>query len=157
MLFMLGQLGLLCWPDVFANAHRWTKRLDDVPVVSIVDDDESIRIGTMRLVRSLGFVAHAFPSAHAFLQSDKLPETSCLISDIQMPEMNGIQLHDALCARGHEIPIIFITAFPDAKARAQASVRGAVGFLCKPFEGEELSRCLEAALKNDADDTDKSG
>ena len=129
-------------------------RLGDVPVVSIVDDDESIRIGTMRLVRSLGFVAHAFPSAHAFLQSDKLPETSCLISDIQMPEMNGIQLHDALCARGHDIPVIFITAFPDAKARAQASVCGAVCFLSKPFEGEALLRCLEAALKSDAGESE---
>ena len=131
----------------FCNAHRWTKRLDNVPVVSIVDDDESIRIGTMRLIRALGFVAHAFPSARAFLQSDKVPETACLISDIQMPEMSGIELHDALCARGHDIPIIFITAFPDAKARAQASVRGAVCFLSKPCDGEALVRCLEAALK----------
>jgi FixJ family two-component response regulator len=128
--------------------------LADIPVVSIVDDDESIRIGTMRLVRSLGFVAHAFPSAHAFLQSDRVPETCCLISDVQMPEMSGIQLHDALCARGHEIPIIFITAFPDAKARAEASVRGAVCFLSKPFDGEAMLRCLEVALKDDAD---KSG
>ena len=122
----------------------------DVPVVSIVDDDESSRIGTMRLIRSFGLVAYAFPSAHAFLQSDKVPETSCVISDIQMPNMSGIQLHDALCARGHTIPTIFITAFPDAKARAQASVRGAVCFLNKPFDCEAMLRCLEAALKDDA-------
>jgi FixJ family two-component response regulator len=67
-----------------------------------------------------------------------------------MPNMSGIQLHDALCARGHAIPTIFITAFPDAKARAQASVRGAVCFLSKPFDGETMLRCLEVALKNDA-------
>jgi FixJ family two-component response regulator len=131
------------------KAHGWIDRVGEAPVVIIVDDDESIRIGTMRLIRSLGFVAHAFPSAHAFLQSDKVPTTSCLISDIQMPDMSGIQLHDALCARGHEIPTIFVTAFPDAKARAQASVRGAVCFLCKPFDGEAMQRCLEAALKDD--------
>jgi FixJ family two-component response regulator len=124
--------------------------LDDIPIVSIIDDDESIRIGTMRLVRSRGFVAHAFPSACAFLQSDKLIGTSCLISDIQMPEMSGIQLHDALCARGHKIPIIFITAFPDERARAEALVRGAIGFLNKPFEGEALLRCLDAALKDNS-------
>ncbi len=104
----------------------------------------------MRLVRSRGFVAHAFPSACAFLQSDKLIGTSCLISDIQMPEMSGIQLHDALCARGHKIPIIFITAFPDERARAEALVRGAIGFLNKPFEGEALLRCLDAALKDNS-------
>jgi FixJ family two-component response regulator len=124
----------------------------NVPVISIIDDDESIRIGTMRLVRSRGFVAHAFSCAHAFLQSDKLIGTSCLISDIQMPEMSGIQLHDALCARGHHIPIIFITAFPDERARAQALVRGAIGFLHKPFKGEALLCCLDAALKCDPDE-----
>jgi FixJ family two-component response regulator len=122
--------------------------LDDIPIVSIIDDDESIRIGTMRLVRSRGFVAHAFPSACAFLQSDKLIGTSCLISDIQMPEMNGIQLCDALRARGHHIPIIFITAYPSERARAQALARGAIGFLNKPFEGGALLRCLDAALKD---------
>ena len=125
-----------------------------MPVISIVDDDESIRIGTTSLVRSLGFVAHAFPSARAFLHSEQLAETSCLISDIQMPEMSGIQLHDILRARGHNIPIIFITAFPDDKVRAQALVRGAVCFLSKPFDGETLSRCLDAALKNNAGESD---
>ena len=131
-----------------------TNPLADVPVVSIIDDDESIRIGTASLVRSLGFVAHAFPSARAFLQSEQLFETSCLISDIQMPEMSGIQLQDVLHARGHDLPIIFVTAFPDDKVRAQALVRGAVCFLNKPFDGETLSRCLDAALKNNAGEGD---
>lgn len=102
--------------------------MQDTPVISIVDDDESIRSGTTSLVRSLGFVAHAFPSARAFLHSKQLAETSCLISDIQMPEISGIELHDILRTRGHHTPIIFITAFPDEKARAQALVRGAVCF-----------------------------
>jgi FixJ family two-component response regulator len=119
-----------------------------MPVISIVDDDESARSGTTRLVRSRGFVAHAFPSARAFLHSAQLAQTACLISDIQMPEMSGIQLYDALRARGHNMPIIFVTAFPDDKIRAQALVRGAVCFLNKPFDGETLLRCLDTALKD---------
>lgn len=120
--------------------------MDEQTVISIVDDDESSRVGTMRLVRSGGFVAHAFPSAHSFLQSKQLAETSCVISDIQMPDMNGIQLHDVLRARGLRIPIIFITAFPDEAVRAQAVIRGAICFLSKPFDGESLLRCLDSAL-----------
>jgi FixJ family two-component response regulator len=134
----------------FSNGQGWTRQLRDVPVISIIDDDESIRSGTLRLVRALGFIGYAFPSAHAFLNSERLIETSCLISDVHMPEMNGIQLQDTLCARGHDIPIIFITAFPDEKVRAQALARGAVCFLDKPFEGEALSRCIDMALKDDA-------
>jgi FixJ family two-component response regulator len=131
-----------------------TNHLPDVPVISIIDDDESIRTGTMSLVRSLGFAAHAFPSARAFLRSEQLSETLCLISDIQMPEMSGIELHDALRARGHDIPMIFITAFPNEKVRAQALARGAVCFLNKPFDGETLSRCLDVALKNNGGESD---
>ncbi|TIP85497.1 MAG: response regulator [Mesorhizobium sp.] len=136
------------------GAHRWANRLPDTPVISIVDDDESIRSGTASLVRSLGFVAHAFPSARAFLHSEQLAQTSCLISDIQMPEMSGIELHDILRTRGHNTPIIFITAFPDEKAHAQALVRGAVCFLSKPLDGDTLSRCLDVALKNNAGESD---
>lgn len=121
--------------------------MGEVSVISIIDDDESIRNGTLRLVRSLGFAGHAFPSAYAFLNSKQLIETSCLISDIQMPEMSGLQLQDALRVRGHNIPIIFITAFPDDKVRSQALAQSAVCFLDKPFEGEALSRCIDIALK----------
>lgn len=128
--------------------------MPDTPVISIVDDDEFIRSGTTSFIRSLGFVAHAFPSARAFLHSGQLAETSCLISDIQMPEMSGIELHDILRTRGHHTPIIFITAFPDEKARAQALVRGVVCFLSKPFDGDTLSRCLDVALKNNAGESD---
>jgi FixJ family two-component response regulator len=124
------------------------QRLAGAQVISVVDDDESARSGTMRLVRSLGFLAHAFPSAHAFLQSEQLTKTSCLISDMQMPQMNGIQLHDALRARGYDMPIIFVTAFHDEESRAQAMNRGAVCFLSKPFDGETLSRCIGRALQD---------
>ncbi|MBY5357797.1 response regulator [Rhizobium leguminosarum] len=126
----------------------------DTPVISIVDDDESSRIGTASLVRSLGFVAHAFPSARSFLQSDQLTETSCLISDVQMPNMSGLQLQDALRLRGHNIPTIFVTAYPDNKVRAEAFARGAFCFLNKPFDGATLTRCIDVALQNTAGDSD---
>lgn len=119
-----------------------------MPVISIIDDDESIRNGTLRLVRSLGFIGYAFASAQAFLRSEQLTKTSCLISDIHMPEMSGIQLQHALHAGGHDMPIIFITAFPDEMIRAQVLTRGAVCFLDKPFEGEALLRCINTALKH---------
>ena len=124
--------------------------MQSAPIISIVDDDESSRVGTMRLVRSLGFDVASFSSAAAFLGSDRLAQTSCLISDIQMPGMSGIELHDALRALGHDIPTILVTAFPDEKVRAQASQRGATCFLSKPFESEALSHCLDVALKRAA-------
>src|SRR5262245_44328131 len=84
---------------------RWARPLDEA-VISIVDDDESSRLGIMKLVRSLGFAGHDFSSASAFLSSSELARTSCVISDIQMPEMSGIQLLDALRARGHTMPVV---------------------------------------------------
>jgi len=152
MCFLRSELIPLYGLAAYSRFHqrtRMTHRLRGVPVISIIDDDESMRHGTMRLVRSLGFVAHAFPSAHAFLKSEQLTKTACLISDVQMPEMSGIQLQDALRARGLNIPVIFITAFHDDKVRAQALGRGATCFLSKPFDGETLSRCIKAALQDE--------
>jgi FixJ family two-component response regulator len=123
-------------------------QLPEAPVISIIDDDQSMRSGIVRLVRSLGFAAYAFPSAQAFLDSRQLAKTSCLISDVHMPEMSGIQLHDALRARGCNVPIIFVTAFYDETMRAQAMERGAICFLSKPFDGETLRHCLDSALQN---------
>jgi FixJ family two-component response regulator len=97
----------------------------------------------------MGFVAHAFRSAPAFLNSQHLAETSCLISDVRMPDMTGIQLQEALRARGRNIPTILLTAFPDDKARGQALSRGAICFLSKPFKSEALVRCLRSALNSD--------
>ena len=119
----------------------------EASVISIVDDDEWSRIGTAKLVRSFGFAAHDFPSAHALLNSPLLARTACVISDIQMPTFSGLQLLDELRARGHNMPIIFVTAFPNERVRAQALLRGATCVLTKPFDGETLELCLAAALK----------
>ena len=121
--------------------------MSDIPVVSIIDDDEFVRAATNRLVRSLGFIAPTFASAEEFLRSPHLDETSCVISDIQMPGIGGIELQSMLIAKGKNVPIIFITAFPDERIRAQAMKAGAIGFLSKPFEGPTLVRCIENALK----------
>jgi FixJ family two-component response regulator len=123
-------------------------RLPEAHVISVIDDSEAARNGTVRLVRSLGFVARAFPSAQAFLHSEQLTKTCCLISDIQMPQMSGIQLHDALRTQGYDIPIIFVTAFYNEEMRAEALDRGAICVLSKPLDGETLSRCLNRALQD---------
>jgi FixJ family two-component response regulator len=93
--------------------------LKRVSVISIVDDDESVRTATNSLMRSLGFTAYTFASAEEFLRSLQLNDTSCLISDVQMPSMSGIELQRHLIARGHRTPIIFITAFPDESIRRE--------------------------------------
>jgi FixJ family two-component response regulator len=117
-----------------------------VPVIAIVDDDESFRRATMSFIRSLGYAVLQFASAEAFLKSDLLHDTNCLISDVQMPGMNGVELQGELNARGHHLPIIFVTAFSEMRAKAQALAAGAIGFLDKPFSDEELIACLNKAL-----------
>jgi len=99
-------------------------------------------------VRSFGFAVHDFPSANALLNSPLLARTECVISDIQMPALSGLQLLDELRTRGHNMPIIFVTAFPNERVRAQALLRGAICVLTKPFDGETLELCLAAALKD---------
>ena len=123
--------------------------MPEIPVISIVDDDESVRVATKRLVRSLGFVGHAFASADEFLQSPWLADTSCVIADVQMPGISGLELQQLLVARGHRTPVIFITAFPDDRVRARALQAGAICFLTKPCHGTTLIQCLEMALNKD--------
>jgi FixJ family two-component response regulator len=115
-------------------------------VISIVDDDASFRRATARLVRSLGHSVAAFGSAEEFLNSDRLRDTACLISDVQMPGMSGIELQNHLLARGVQLPVIFITAYPESRAREQALASGALGFLNKPFNEDNLIACLDQAL-----------
>jgi FixJ family two-component response regulator len=115
-------------------------------LISIVDDDESIRESTKGLVRSLGYRAATFASAEEFLQSDSVDNTSCLITDVQMPGLSGIDLQRGLIARGVEMPTIFITAFPEEGTRLRALTAGAFGYLGKPFSEESLIKCLDKAL-----------
>jgi FixJ family two-component response regulator len=117
-------------------------------MISIVDDDEYVREATKELLRSLGYSAAAFASAEDFLQSEQLSTTACLISDVQMPGLSGIDLQRRLIADGHRMPIIFITAFPDDRVRARALGAGAIGFLTKPYREESLIECLGEALKS---------
>ena len=118
----------------------------EAPVISIIDDDASVRTATARLLRSLGFSAHAFASAKEFLSSPRLSETSCVIADVQMPGMTGVELQEYLVAHDHGTPIIFITAFPQDRIRERAMKAGAVCFLSKPFDEARLLECLEWAL-----------
>jgi FixJ family two-component response regulator len=116
------------------------------PMIAIVDDNEPFRLAAAGFIRSLGYAVLHFASADAFLESNRLYDTDCLISDVQMPGKNGIELQGELIAQGYHFPIIFVTAFPEMKARAQALASGAVGFLAKPFSDEMLITCLNAAL-----------
>src|SRR5262245_15289336 len=115
-------------------------------MISIVDDDAAGREATQVLVRSLGYKAIAFASAEDFLQSERVHDTSCLITDVQMPGLNGIELQSLLLARGYRTPIIFIASFPEERIRARAFQAGAVGFLSKPLDEERLIDCLDLAL-----------
>jgi FixJ family two-component response regulator len=120
--------------------------LPKVTLISIIDDDESVREATKDLISSLGYVSTTFASAEDYLRSDRIADTSCLIADVQMPGMSGVELQDRLIADGHRTPIIFVTAFPEAKIRARVLRAGAFGFLSKPLNGESLIECLEMAL-----------
>ena len=124
--------------------------MSKVPVIAIVDDDDSFRRATTSFVRSLGYGTAAFDSAEAFLRSDRICDADCVITDVQMPGMTGIELQDRLIEQGHSVPVIFITAFPEMKARAQALASGAVGFLAKPFNDQNLISCLNEALARGA-------
>jgi len=115
--------------------------------ISIIDDDQVVREATGDLVQSLGYEVATFESAERFLESGRLAETSCLITDLQMPGLSGLDLQSRLIAEGQRIPVIFITAFPEERFRRRAMNAGAVGFLSKPFDEESLIRYLETALR----------
>ena len=118
-------------------------------LISVVDDDESIRKTTTFLIESFGFRAVAFESADDFLKSGQLHETSCLIVDVQMPGMSGLQLQSELAAAGIGIPIIFVTAYDNKTSRQQAMQAGAVAFLGKPFNDQELLESIRLALRGE--------
>ncbi|MCU1268603.1 MAG: response regulator receiver protein [Acidobacteria bacterium] len=117
-------------------------------LVAIVDDDDSVRIALEGLLKSAGLTARAFESAEEFIKSGQQRQTACLISDIRMPGMSGLELQAKLNAEHCSIPIVFITAHGDAKMRMQALRAGAVEFLAKPFDDEALLDSVRAALQS---------
>jgi FixJ family two-component response regulator len=114
--------------------------------VSVVEDDRFFRESMSRLMRSLGYSVEAFPSAAEFLASPRLVETACLIADVHMPAMTGLELYKQLTDAGHAIPTILVTAYPDDDVRARALKDGVVCYLRKPVDEKRLVRCLRAAL-----------
>ena len=119
----------------------------DCTLISIVDDDEPYRESMRKLVALLGYAVEAFPSAADFLASPFLPATACLLADVHMPGMTGIELHGQLIKLGYAIPTILITAYPDEAVRDWALKDGAICYLSKPVDDGDLERCLLSALK----------
>lgn len=119
------------------------------PLVSVIDDDESVRESLPDLLREFGFAAHAFSSAEAFLRSDDISETRCLILDIGMPGMTGPDLQHELKLLRRQIPIVFVTAQRDEAMRLRLLNQGAVECLFKPFSDTDLLRALKTALNID--------
>src|SRR5215469_725788 len=119
------------------------------PLLSVVDDDEMLRESLPELLREFGFAARAFSSGQAFLSSDYVDQTRCLILDVAMPGMSGLDLQDELKRRGQAIPIIFITGQKDEDIRKQAFRQGAVRFLYKPFSDSALLDAVNEALSGE--------
>jgi len=116
-------------------------------LVSVVEDDQYFRESMRRLMRSLGYNVEAFSSAADFLASPRLIETTCLIADVHMPAMTGVELYRHLIEAGYTIPTILVTAYPDDVDRARALNDGVVCYLRKPVDEQHLIRCLRAALE----------
>jgi FixJ family two-component response regulator len=121
--------------------------LSKLPLVAIIDDDASVRVTTDSLVRSLGYRTRTFASAEEFMRANRPDDLSCVIADVQMPGMSGVELQARLRSQESRVPFIFFTAFPDEKIRAQALAAGAICYLTKPFDEESLVVSFQSALK----------
>src|ERR1700736_6555905 len=126
------------------------------PLISIVEDDQPFRESMRKLVSTLGYTVEAFPSAANFLASPLLPETACLVTDVHMPGMTGVELHRHLIDAGYAIPTILVTAYPDELVRDRALKEGVVCYLSKPVDDDDLERCLRSALQPDTPTEDYS-
>ena len=122
--------------------------MPSVPLIAIVDDDDALRNSLDNLLRSVGFRVQGFASAEAFLQAKQANETACLILDVRMAGMNGLELQRQLVAANWRIPIIFVTAYADDDARERALAAGAVAFLYKPCREEDLLSAIDAILNH---------
>jgi len=125
----------------------WKAGVAEIQRISIVDDDESVREALKSLLKSAGFLAEAFASAEEFMNSGHLRGTTCLILDVRMPGMSGVELQDRLIASHDGVPIVFISAHADEEARARALQNGAIDFLQKPFSDEALLNAINAAVR----------
>jgi FixJ family two-component response regulator len=124
-------------------------KLPNTPLIAIVDDDQSVREALTSLVRSLGYNAAAFASAEDLLKSRRCRSVSCIIADVQMPGMSGLELYQRLLASRRPIPTILITAYPDDGARERALSAGVIGYLSKPFDEDDLIACIRSARNGD--------
>jgi FixJ family two-component response regulator len=127
--------------------------LSTVSVVAVIDDDASVRTATDNLLCSHGYLVDTFASAEEFLQSARLSDSACVIADVQMPAMSGLDLLTHMRTQGYAAPFIFITAFPEESVRARALRAGAICFLAKPFAGPTLINCVESALNRHRGET----
>jgi FixJ family two-component response regulator len=118
-------------------------------LISVVEDDQPFRESMRKLLTSLGYTVEAFPSAADFLASPLLSATACLVSDVQMPGMTGLELHRRLLDAGYAIPTILVTAYPDETVRRHALNNGVVCYLRKPVDDDHLERCLRSALESE--------
>ena len=129
--------------------------MSNTPVISVVDDDASVRVAAENLLTSLGYIAHRFASGEEFLRSPYFHDTSCVIADFQMPGMSGVELQAILLDRGLRVPFIFITALPGETVRAQVLKAGAICLLTKPFDRLALIKSLATALDTHDGGTDE--
>jgi FixJ family two-component response regulator len=119
----------------------------EVPTIAVVDDDDSVRSALDNLLRSVGLAVTTFGSAEDFLASPAVRAVACLVADVQMPGMSGLDLQRRLAAAEDSPPVILITAFPQDHAQRQAEADGAFGYLAKPFDGGRLLECIGRALE----------
>jgi FixJ family two-component response regulator len=129
------------------GARQVEAAMPERTLISIIEDDQPFRESMRKLMTALGYTVEAFPSAADFLASPLLPQTACLVSDVQMPGMTGVELHRHLIDAGYAIPTILVTAYPDEAVRTRALKNGVVCYLSKPVDDEHLERCLCSALE----------
>jgi FixJ family two-component response regulator len=130
------------------GARQVEAAMPERTLISIIEDDQPFRESMRKLMTALGYTVEAFPSAADFLASPLLPQTACLVSDVQMPGMTGVELHRHLIDAGYAIPTILVTAYPDEAIRKRALKNGVLCYLSKPVDDDHLERCLRSALES---------
>jgi FixJ family two-component response regulator len=141
-------MALVAARSQFLSQRNWNAAMPKKRVITIVDDDESLRQALMGLMRALDFASEAYACAEDFLKSGRVQRTSCLIADLRMPGMSGLQLHHRLVASGNPVPTILITAHPDDGIRERALRAGIICYLTKPFDEDDLLACIRSALEH---------